>query len=100
MISYYQQKLKLAPVFLTLNLELKDRSFFLRLESERFGGAVVVYNWEDIPYKQLPLNNLPDDIDGIFVEINLRKWSGYYLELTLPLAISRIFSKTSKLCPL
>ena len=44
-----------------------------RLDRNRFGGGVLIYVREDIPCKQLTKHILPDDIEGIFVEINLRK---------------------------
>ena len=43
------------------------------LDRNRFGGGVLIYVREDIPCKQLTKHILPDDIEGIFVEINLRK---------------------------
>ena len=36
-------------------------------------GGVLIYVRDDIPSKQLRKHNFPDDIEGIFVEINLRK---------------------------
>ena len=53
-----------------------------RLDENRIGGGVLIYIREDMPYKQLTKHILPDDIEGIFVEINLRKtkwllFSGY-----------------------
>ena len=48
-----------------------------RLDRNRFGGhtlySVLIYVREDIPCKQLTKHILPDDIEGISVEINLRK---------------------------
>ena len=44
-----------------------------RLDRNRFGGGVLIYVREDIPCKQLTKHILPDDIEGIFVEVNLRK---------------------------
>ena len=44
-----------------------------RLDRNRFGGGVLIYVREDITCKQLTKHILPDDIEGIFVEINLRK---------------------------
>ena len=44
-----------------------------RLDRSRFGGGVLIYVREDIPCKQLTKHFLSDAIEGIFVEINLRK---------------------------
>ena len=44
-----------------------------RLGRNRFAGGVLIYVSEDIPCKQLTKNILPDNIERIFVEINLRK---------------------------
>ena len=44
-----------------------------RLDRNKFGGGVLIYVREDIPCKKLTKHILPDDIEGIFVEINLRK---------------------------
>ena len=44
-----------------------------RLDQNKFGGGVLIYVREDIPCKQLTKHILPDYIEGIFVEISLRK---------------------------
>ena len=44
-----------------------------RFDRNRNGGGVLIYIWEDIPSKLLPDHKLPHDIEGIFVELNLRK---------------------------
>ena len=44
-----------------------------RLDRNIHGGGVLVYIREDIPSKQLNCHIFPEDIEGIFVEINLRK---------------------------
>ena len=44
-----------------------------RLDRNRNGGGVMIYVREDIPSKKLMKQNLPDDIEGLFIEINLRK---------------------------
>ena len=40
------------------------------------GGGLLIYINEDIPMKELDLHTFPDDIEGMFIEINLgkRKW--------------------------
>ena len=42
-----------------------------RRDRNKFGGGILIYVREDIPYKLL--NNFPDDIEGLFVELNFRK---------------------------
>ena len=44
-----------------------------RLDRNRHGGGILIYVREDIPSKELKKCYLPSDIEGIFVEINLRK---------------------------
>ena len=44
-----------------------------RLDRNKFGGGVPIYVREHIPCKKLTKHILPDEIEGIFVEINLRK---------------------------
>ena len=44
-----------------------------RLDRNCHGGGSLIYGREDIPCKQLFKHSFPDDIEGIFVEVNLRK---------------------------
>ena len=44
-----------------------------RLDRDRHGGGVMIYVREDIPSKLLSQHNFTKPIEGIFVEINLRK---------------------------
>ena len=44
-----------------------------RFDRNRNGGGVLIYIREDIPSKLLADHKLPHDIEGIFVELNLRK---------------------------
>ena len=44
-----------------------------RFDRNRNGGGVLLYIREDIPCKELKFHSLPENIEGIFVEINLRK---------------------------
>ena len=44
-----------------------------RFDRNRNGGGVLIYIPEDIPSKLLADHKLPHDIEGIFVELNLRK---------------------------
>ena len=44
-----------------------------RADRNRHDGWILIYVREDIPSKKLSKHTFPDDIEGIFVEINLRK---------------------------
>ena len=44
-----------------------------RLDRNRNGGGVIIYVREDIPSKILRKHFFPNDIEGIFAEINFRK---------------------------
>ena len=44
-----------------------------RFDRSRSVGGVIVYIRDNIPNKQLVKHKLPEDIEGVFVEINLRK---------------------------
>ena len=44
-----------------------------RADRNRHGGGILIYVREDIPSKKLSKHTFPNDIEGIFVEINLRK---------------------------
>ena len=53
-----------------------------RLDRNRNGGGIIIYVREDIPSKLLRKHILPDDIEALFLEINLKKqkwlFCGYY----------------------
>ena len=44
-----------------------------RLDRNRNGGGVMIYVREDIPSDILLKHNIPENVEAIFVEINLRK---------------------------
>ena len=44
-----------------------------RFDGNKFGGGILIYVREDIPCKKLTKHILPDDIERIFFEFNLRK---------------------------
>ena len=44
-----------------------------RIDRNLRGGGIVTYVREDIPSKRLHIGKLPDDVEGTFIEINLRK---------------------------
>ena len=45
----------------------------LRKDRDKHGGGILIYVRSDIPRKKVTQHNQPDDIEGIFFEINLRK---------------------------
>ena len=64
---------KIDNSFPSAQFRIEGFSMPFRLDRNRFGGGVLIYVREDISCKQLTKHKLPDDIEGIFVEINLRK---------------------------
>ena len=64
---------KLDSSFPTRQFIIPGFSRPFRLDRNKNGGGVMIYVREDIPSKELPRFNLPDDIEGIFIELNLRK---------------------------
>ena len=44
-----------------------------RFDRNRNGGSVFIYVREDIPSRELKIHNTPEDIESIFIEINLIK---------------------------
>ena len=64
---------KLDDTFSTANLMIHGFSKPYRRDRNGNGGGVLIYVREDIPSKELNTHNCPDDIEGIFVELNFRK---------------------------
>ena len=52
-------------------LYIDGYSILFRLGRNRNGSGVIIYVREDIPSKILRKHIFPNDIEGIFVEINL-----------------------------
>ena len=44
-----------------------------RRDRNKFGGGILIYVREDIPCKLLNNHNFPDDIKGLFIELNFRQ---------------------------
>ena len=88
-------KQKSVSTSLMLNLELIS----FRLDCNRFGGGVLIYVRKDTPCKKLTKHYLPDDIERIFVKINLRKIKWLLFRICTSLVNGRIFSEAFKLCP-
>ena len=64
---------KLDSTFPTSQFLIESYSEPYRFDRNRNGGGVLIYVPEDIQSKPLMGHKLPHDIEGIFVELNLRK---------------------------
>ena len=64
-----------------------------RLDRNKHGGGILIYIREDIPSKQLSKHNFAKDIEGIFVEIDLRKTKWLLFGSYHPLNNSDILNK-------
>ena len=64
---------KLDNTFPTTQFYMEGFSMPYRLDRNRNGGGIMIYVGEDISTKILTKHNWPDDIQGIFLEINFRK---------------------------
>ena len=66
-------EIKLDSTFPTSQFLIEGYSEPYRFDRNRNGGDVLIYVREDIPSKPLTDHKLPHYIEGIFVELNLRK---------------------------
>ena len=74
---------KLDDTFLT-QFMIQGFSEPYRIDRNRYGGGGMIYIREDIPSRLLKKHNFPVDIEGMFIEINLRKKiKKYFLVLTI-----------------
>ena len=64
---------KLDSIFPNYQFLIEGFSQPYRMDRNRNGGGVLIYVREDIPSKELKKHIFPDDIEGIFIEVNLRK---------------------------
>ena len=65
---------KIDSSFLNQQFNIEGFCLLYRLDRNKHGGGVLVYIREDIPSKISKKTFLPDDIGGIFIELNLRKY--------------------------
>ena len=65
---------KLDHTFPTAQFFIDGYSAPYRLDRNRHGGGVMIYVREDISSKQLTKHTFKDDIEGIFLELNLNKY--------------------------
>ena len=66
-------KTKLDSTFPTSQFVIDGYSEPYRFDRNRNGGGVLIYIRKDMPSKLLADHKLPNDIEEIFVELNLRK---------------------------
>ena len=67
------QETKIDDSFLDDQFEIDGYHKPYRLDRDKHGGGVLIYVREDIPCKLLEKHNFTKNIEGIFIEINLRK---------------------------
>ena len=64
---------KLENTFPVSQIHIDEYSKPYRLDRNRNGGGIVIYVREDIPNRMLTKHNFPDNIEGLFIELNFRK---------------------------
>ena len=64
---------KLDETYTNSQFKIDGFSSPYRLDRNREGGGIIVFIREDIPSKILTKHTLPEDIEAILIEINLRK---------------------------
>ena len=67
------QETKIDKSFPEDQFEIEGYHKPYRLDRDKHGGGVLIYVREDIPTKLLVKHNFTKNIEGIFIEINLRK---------------------------
>ena len=67
------QETKLDSSFPVQQFALAGYSEPYRIDRNREGGGVLIYVREDIPSKLLSKHNFTKNVEGLFLEINLRK---------------------------
>ena len=64
---------KLDNSYPTSQFLIDSYSTLFRRDRNKSRGGILVYVREDIPCKWLNIHRFPDDIEGLFLEVNLRK---------------------------
>ena len=64
---------KLGDTFLTPQLLVGGFSVAYRLDRNRNGSGIMIFIHDDIPSRLLTKHVCPDDIEGLFIELNFRK---------------------------
>ena len=71
---------KLDETFRTSSFLIDGFSSPFRLNRNRKVGSILIYVRNDISSKLLTKHSFPNDIEGLFVEINFRKKNDYFSE--------------------
>ena len=64
---------KIDSSFPNSQFRIEGFSMPYRFDRNRLGAGIIVYVRDDIPSKQRTRHKFPEDIEGIFTEVNLRK---------------------------
>ena len=64
---------KLDDTFLTSQFLITGFSVAHRLDQNRNGDGIMIFIRDDIPSRVLMKHVFPDDIEGLFIELNFRK---------------------------
>ena len=64
---------ELDNTFSVSQFHIDGYSKLYRLGRNRNGGGIPIYVREDIPNGMLAKHNFPDNIEGLFMELNFRK---------------------------
>ena len=64
---------KLDDTFLTSQFLITGFSVPHRLERNRNGIGIMIFIRDDIPSRMLTKHVFPDDIEGLYIELNFRK---------------------------
>ena len=71
---------KLDETFLTSQFLMDGFSKPYRFDRNKHGGGVMIYIRDTIPSKILEKHSCPNNIECLFIELNFRKCSGYFVE--------------------
>ena len=66
-------EIKLENTFPVSQFRIGRYSKPYRLDRNKNGGGTNIYRRKDIPNSVLIKHNLPDNIEGLFIELNVRK---------------------------
>ena len=64
---------KLDSSFTTIQFLIDGLLKPFRFDKNRNGVGVLLYLREDLACRELKSDNLPNDVEGIFIELNIRK---------------------------
>ena len=66
-------EIKLDNTFPVSQFHIDGYSKPCRLDRNKNGSGIIIYVREDIPNRMLTKHNFPDNITGLFIELNFRK---------------------------